>query len=54
MLVALIPLAVELPALATLGILAGGMMVLIGYEVVRFAEARERLRARLLHGTVAH
>jgi low temperature requirement protein LtrA len=43
-LVALIPAAVELPALATLGILAALLVALIAYESVRFAELRDRMR----------
>jgi low temperature requirement protein LtrA len=43
-LVALLPLAVELPSLATLGILAGVLGALVGYEAFRFAEARDRVR----------
>jgi low temperature requirement protein LtrA len=43
-LVALVPLAVEVPALATLGIATGVLVVLIAYETVKFAELRERLR----------
>jgi low temperature requirement protein LtrA len=43
-LVALIPLAVEVPALATLVIATGVLVALIVYETVRFAELRERLR----------
>jgi low temperature requirement protein LtrA len=46
-LVALVPLAVELPALATLGILAAVLVVLISYEMVHFAELRDRLRHQL-------
>jgi len=46
-LVALVPLAVEVPALATLGILAGALAALIAYEQVRFAELRDRLRHQL-------
>jgi low temperature requirement protein LtrA len=41
---ALVPAAVDLPALATLGILAAVLLILIGYERVRFAELRQRLR----------
>ena len=48
-LVALIPLAVELPALASLALLAVVLVALVVYETVRFGEARERLRTRLLH-----
>jgi low temperature requirement protein LtrA len=43
-LVALIPAALELPALATLGILAALLVALIAYESVRFAELRDRMR----------
>ncbi len=42
--VALIPAAVELPALATLAILAALLVALIVYESIRFAELRDRLR----------
>jgi low temperature requirement protein LtrA len=45
-LLALIPAAVELPALATLGIAGALLAALIVYESVHFAE----LRARLRHG----
>ena len=44
-LIALIPAAVSLPALATLVIVAAITAGLIAYEAVRFAEARERVRA---------
>ena len=47
--VALLPAAVELPALATLAILALLLSALIGYETARFAEARERIRHELHH-----
>jgi low temperature requirement protein LtrA len=47
LLVAFIPAAVELPALATLGVLAALLSVLIAYENVRFAELRDRLRHQL-------
>jgi low temperature requirement protein LtrA len=40
----LIPAAVDLPSLATLGILAVVLSVLITYETVRFAAARQRIR----------
>jgi low temperature requirement protein LtrA len=43
-LVALIPAARALPALATLGLLAALLVVLIVYESIRFAELRDRLR----------
>ncbi len=42
----LIPLAVEVPALAALGVLAALLVGLVVYEVTRFGEARERLRSR--------
>jgi low temperature requirement protein LtrA len=44
---ALVPVAREIPALATLAIMAALLVVLIVYETVRFAELRDRLR----HGT---
>jgi low temperature requirement protein LtrA len=47
-LVALLPAAVELPALATLAVLAALLVVLIVYETLRFAELRDRLRHQLV------
>jgi low temperature requirement protein LtrA len=47
LLVALVPAAVEVPALATFGILAAVLAVLIVYETVRFSELRDRLRHQL-------
>jgi low temperature requirement protein LtrA len=44
LLVALLPAAVELPALATLAILCAALTALIGYESVRFAGSRDRVR----------
>jgi hypothetical protein len=44
---ALIPLAVELPALATLALLAAVLWVLIGLEAIRFAGSRERAQRSL-------
>jgi len=41
---ALIPLAVAIPAIATLAIASAVMVALIGYETWRFAELRGRLR----------
>jgi low temperature requirement protein LtrA len=46
-LVALVPVAVEVPALATLALLAGLLTALIAYEALRFAEARDRIRHEL-------
>jgi low temperature requirement protein LtrA len=48
-LVALVPLGVEIASLATLGLLAAILVGLIVYEVARFAELRGRLRAQLMH-----
>ena len=42
LLVALLPLAVEIPALALVGALAAILTGLIVYEAVRFAELRDR------------
>ena len=47
MLVALVPVAVELPALVTLAVLARVLAALIAYEAIRFAEARDRVRHEL-------
>jgi low temperature requirement protein LtrA len=47
LLVALIPAAVQLPAVATLGILFATLTALIGYESIRFAAARDRVRHQL-------
>jgi low temperature requirement protein LtrA len=47
LLLALIPVAVELPALATLAIVAALFSVLISYETIRFAAARDRIRHQL-------
>jgi low temperature requirement protein LtrA len=44
LLLALIPVAVELPALATLAIVAALCVGLIAYEAIRYAEARDRVR----------
>ena len=52
-LAALIPLAVEVPALVTMGIVAALLAALIVYENVRFAELRERLRHQLRHEAAA-
>jgi low temperature requirement protein LtrA len=42
--VALIPAATHLPALAALGLLTAILVVLIAYEAIRFADARARIR----------
>jgi low temperature requirement protein LtrA len=48
-LVPLIAVAVAIPAIASLAILAAILCALVAYEAIRFGEARERLRRRLLH-----
>jgi low temperature requirement protein LtrA len=50
-LVALIPVAVEIPALLTLSLVAVALAVLIVLETVRFAESRARVRAQLAEST---
>jgi low temperature requirement protein LtrA len=47
LLMLLVPAAVELPALATAGILAVVLIALVAYETLRFAEARDRIRHQL-------
>ena len=49
LLVALLPVVAHVPALAALGVLAGLMVALIGYEVTKFAEAREKHAPRRPH-----
>lgn len=46
-LVALLPLGLQLPALATLGVLAAVLTALVTYEALRFSEARDRIRHQL-------
>jgi low temperature requirement protein LtrA len=53
LLVTFVPAALELPALASVGILAALLAVLIGYEATRFAELRDRLRHQLAREPVA-
>jgi low temperature requirement protein LtrA len=50
-LIALIPAALELPALATLAVLAAVLAALIAYEAIRFAELRDRVRHQVAHAT---
>jgi low temperature requirement protein LtrA len=45
--VAFLPVALEVPALATLAGVAAALAVLIAYETVHFAELRDRLRHQL-------
>jgi low temperature requirement protein LtrA len=47
LLVAFVPVAVEVPALVTLAIVVVALTVLIGLEAVRFAGSRERVRRQL-------
>jgi low temperature requirement protein LtrA len=53
-LAAFVPVALEIPALATLAVLAAALSVLIAYETVRFAELRERMRHQLAREEAAH
>jgi low temperature requirement protein LtrA len=53
LLVALLPVGVELPSLATLAILALVLAALITYEVLRFGELRARLRRELVPGAMS-
>jgi low temperature requirement protein LtrA len=47
LLAALLPAAVELPALATLALLFAALTALIAYESIRFAGSRDRVRHQL-------
>ncbi|MEO6712636.1 MAG: hypothetical protein ABIM89_04310, partial [Mycobacteriales bacterium] len=49
LLVALVPLAVEIPAVVMVGGLAALLTALIAYETLHFAEARNRVRQELAH-----
>jgi low temperature requirement protein LtrA len=53
LLFALLPVAVELPSIAVVGILAGILALLIVYEVTRFGELRARLRRELVPGAMS-
>jgi low temperature requirement protein LtrA len=52
-LLALLPAAISLPALATLGILAGLLSLLITYEAIRYADSRDHVRHQLAREPVA-
>jgi low temperature requirement protein LtrA len=52
-LLAAIPIAVEIPALGSVAVVAGLLSALIAYEAVRFSEARDRIRHELAHQAVA-
>ncbi|MGB8383499.1 MAG: low temperature requirement protein A, partial [Dermatophilaceae bacterium] len=45
-LLVLLPVAWRIPALAALAIVAGLLSLLVGYELVRFRQARDRVRHR--------
>jgi low temperature requirement protein LtrA len=53
LLCALIPLAKEVPSLASLGILVGLLSALIAYEAIRFSGARDRIRHQLAREAAA-
>ena len=42
-----LPAALELPALATAGVVAAVLIALVTYEAIRFADARDRIRHQL-------
>ena len=44
---ALIPLAIEVPALVSLAILTAVLVALIAFETIHYAEARDRIRHQL-------
>jgi low temperature requirement protein LtrA len=48
----LYPVALEVPALLTVALVLGVLVLLIAYEVTRFAENRARVRQVLAHGRV--
>jgi low temperature requirement protein LtrA len=50
LLLALIPVATEVSALATLAILSAGAAMLVLYETLRYAELRDRIRHQLARG----
>jgi low temperature requirement protein LtrA len=52
-LAAFLPLALEIPALGTLAVVAATLSVLIAYETVHFAELRDRLRHQLAREAAA-
>jgi low temperature requirement protein LtrA len=53
LLVALLPLVTEIEALVALAILAAVLVILISYEAIRFADARDRIRHELARQPVA-
>jgi low temperature requirement protein LtrA len=53
LLLALIPLVVEMDALVALALMAALLAILIAYEAIHFAEARDRIRHELARQPVA-
>jgi low temperature requirement protein LtrA len=53
LLVALIPLVVEIEAIVALALMAALLVILISYESIRFADARDRIRHELAREPVA-
>jgi low temperature requirement protein LtrA len=53
LLLVLVPAGVELPALASVALVAAVLAALIAYEALRFAEARDRVRHQLAREGVA-
>jgi low temperature requirement protein LtrA len=51
LLIAFVPLAVEIPALAAVALLALALVALVAYETHGYGEARARLRHQLSHST---
>jgi low temperature requirement protein LtrA len=51
-LLVLLPLVLEVPALVSVGVLAAVLSALIAYETRRFGEARARIRRQLAHRAV--
>ena len=49
-LLAFLPFSDEVDSIVTVAIVAAILWALIGFEVVRFAEARAHIRQQLLHG----
>jgi low temperature requirement protein LtrA len=48
--VALVPLAGRIPAIAALGVLTGVVAAMVGFEAIRFAEERDRIRHEMAGG----
>ena len=48
LLLALLPLGTSMPALAALGMLAGVLVALVVYEVIRYSDVRERVRHQVV------